>query len=129
MSYHLCKAKSKLSGNWVKGYYVKIKDGETGEELHLIVDPAGTIDKYGYETNDYEIVPETLCRCTGIPYGDDFLWENDIFWDLYEEENAMVEWQEDGFVLSYQGVVVDDLASAADYLQRVGNKFDDIEED
>lgn len=129
MSYHLCKAKTKLSGAWVKGYYVKIEDGETGEELHLIVDPSGIIEKYGYETNDYEIVPETLCRCTGVPYGDDFLWENDILWDSYEEENTTIEWQEDGFVLSYQSVVVDDLMSAADYLQRVGNKFDDIEED
>lgn len=129
MSHHICKAKSKLSGNWAKGYYVKIEDKETGEELHLIIEPSGTIEKYGYDTNDYEIDPETLCRCTGIPYGDDFLWENDILWDDLYEENATIEWSDGSFWLMYQGVVKDaDLGSAALYLRRVGNEFDGIEE-
>lgn len=129
MSYHLCKAKSKLSGNWVKGYYVKIEDNKTGEELHLIIEPSGVIEKYGYDTSDYEIDPKTLCRCTGVQYGDDFIWENDIFWDTYWEENTTIEWQEGDFVLSYQSVMLkDELASSTNYLQRVGNVFDGIEE-
>lgn len=129
MSYHLCKAKTKLSGNWVKGYYVKIEDSETGEELHLIIEPYGTIEQYGYDTNDYEIIPETLCRCTGVQYGNDFIWENDIFWDSYEEENAMIEWSNGQFWLVYQGVVQGtDLDGAALYLRRIGNKFDGVKE-
>lgn len=126
MSYHLCKAKSKLSGNWVKGYYVKIEDNETGEELHLIIEPSGTIEKYGYDTNDYEIIPETLCRCTGIPYGDDFLWEHDILWDDYSEENAVITWDAGEFVMVFGNVITsvhwDDEAPD---VQRVGNEFDE----
>lgn len=126
MSYHLCKAKSKLNGNWVKGYYAKIEDSETGEELHLIIEPSGTIEKYGYDTNDYEIDPETLCRCTGIPYGDDFLWEHDILWDDYGEENAVITWDAGQFVLVLGNVITsvhwDD---EAPYVQRVGNEFDE----
>lgn len=68
---YLSKAKRIDDGDWLVGYVVKY--GYTGKEKYYIV-PSYASDLYAIE-----VVPSTICRCTGLEdKNSKLIWENDI---------------------------------------------------
>lgn len=67
----LCKAKNAKSGEWVVGYVIKY--GFTGKEKYYIA------PHYASDLYVFEVIPETICRCTGLKDKNKVLiFENDI---------------------------------------------------
>lgn len=92
---YLCKAKDKDDGRWYEGYYLLLHDttycvipSDNAEEAkrleeknahHYIVFEQMT--DWGLPNRHLraEILPETLCQCTGMPDKNrKMIWENDI---------------------------------------------------
>lgn len=74
----LFKAKRKDNGEWVQGYYVKGLD-VYDKEVHLIFEPATSFYSNGETAGWYEVIPSTICRCTGLKdKNGKLIWENDI---------------------------------------------------
>lgn len=62
----LFKAKAKDTGEWVHGYYVKLKDYLEEKDVHIII-PTGATLYPRCEISQYEeIRPETLVQYTGV---------------------------------------------------------------
>ena len=72
---HICKAKRKDNGRWVKGYYVALRDTTYCFKEDYDTHPDNTkhyivVDKmtdWGLPNEHYwvEVDPETVCQCTG----------------------------------------------------------------
>lgn len=58
---YICKAKRKDNGEWVEGFYVCLN-----EDCHLIYAGYAEIDCGYYYPECYEVIPETVCRCTEL---------------------------------------------------------------
>ena len=77
-------------GNWHIGYLI-YQDGclKIQEVFNIppsFSDPCGDI---GIEYT--EILPDTVCQCTGLKNEDEYLFENDevtqeLFWDIYKKD-------------------------------------------
>lgn len=75
---YLFKAKRKVNGEWVQGYYVKGLD-MYDKEVHLIFEPTTMFYSSGETDGWYEVDPSTICRCTGLKdKNGKLIWENDI---------------------------------------------------
>ena len=92
---HLCKAKDKDDGRWYEGYYLLLHDTtycclpsdntaeakrlEEENTHHYIVFEQMTDWGLPNKHLRAEILPETLCQCTGLKdKNGTLLWENDI---------------------------------------------------
>lgn len=67
MNKHICKAKSKINGSWLYGYYVKVP-WDDGGVAHLIIEQDAEYKRSGEFTweNVRIIDPNTICRYSGI---------------------------------------------------------------
>lgn len=62
---YLYKAKRLDNGEWVQGYYVKGLD-MYDKEIHLIFEPATSFYSHGETAGWHEVIPDTICQCTGL---------------------------------------------------------------
>lgn len=90
----LYRAKRKDTLKWVEGYYAKVKDYLTGEDVHVIFPQNATRYPHGEFDSHVEIIPETLCRLLDWACYDGYhevkrLFQNDIL--AVWERNADVE--------------------------------------
>lgn len=79
----LYRAKRKMDGRWVEGFYVKAKWYLTDEDLHVIFPTDLTLYPHSEFSSFEEIIPETLCRLLSHPNYDsdqhhERIWQNDI---------------------------------------------------
>ena len=58
---YMCKARRKDNGQWVAGYYVCLN-----ENCHRIYIGYAEKDHSDYYPEYYEVIPETVVRCTGL---------------------------------------------------------------
>lgn len=75
----LFKAKKKTNGEWIEGYFVKVKwylDGST----KFVIFPTDVCMYPHCEVSEWEeVIPETICRTTGFKdKNGNPIWENDI---------------------------------------------------
>lgn len=74
------KAKRADNEEWVKGFYIYNYD----IDKHYISIGHCYLDE-PERTKQYEIIPETLCQCTGIyDKNGEWIWENDIAEFVYD---------------------------------------------
>lgn len=78
---HLFKAKRKDNGGWVKGSLITYKDGDCFICVEELTDVL----------NKYEVDPETICECTGVPdKNGDEIFEGDIVKAFLNNETLMI---------------------------------------
>ena len=128
----LFKAKKWDNGEWIEGYFVKIKDVT---EHNLIL--TGELSKGAYtDFIGYEVDPETLCQFIGLcDKNGNRIWENDILMahldESYPEDATYetVEWGIAGWVTheanSADRQYLDEFDT--EYFEVVGNIFDNKE--
>ena len=134
---HLCKARPLgTRKQWVTGFYAVLGEKtviieKEPEKYHDI--EAG---KSSCGNKIVEVMPETVCQCTGIKdKNGKLIYENDIMVAYYDEENpeygtyAMVAWREYGWVTVENNS--DDPCPLDDFIikhfEMVGNIFDNPE--
>lgn len=57
---YISRGKRKDNGEWVEGYYVR-----NGEHCYIFSGKLEIINK-NFNQERYEVIPETVCRCTGL---------------------------------------------------------------
>ena len=74
----LFRGKCKHNGKWIEGFLFE-KSGDCGNELCISKEPLSAND-YSEILGDWcEVIPETICRCTGIPdKNEKMIFENDV---------------------------------------------------
>lgn len=134
---YLCKARPiGTRKQWVTGFYAVL-----GEKTVIIVnEPEKFYDVDSGENSHgnkiVEVIPETVCRCTGRKdKNGKLIYENDIMVAYYDEENpehgtyVMIVWREYGWVTVENNS--DDLCPLDDFTIKhfyvVGNIFDNPE--
>lgn len=84
----LYRAKRKDNGEWVKGYYAKVKDYLTDESVSVIF-PVDTVRyPHGEFDSHYEIIPETLGRLLGHP-----CWDSDCTGQDFYQDDIIAVWE------------------------------------
>lgn len=132
MRENLFKAKKWDNGEWIEGYFVKIKDVT---EHNLIL--TGELSKGAYtDFIGYEVDPETLCQFTGLyDKNGNKIWENDILVahldESYPEDTTYetIEWGVAGWVTHEANSVDRQYLDEFDleHFEVVGNIFDNKE--
>lgn len=132
MRENLFKAKKWDNGEWIEGYFVKIKDVT---EHNLIL--TGELSKGAYtDFIGYEVDPETLCQFTGLTdKNGKKIWENDILMahldESYPEDVTCetIEWGFAGWVTHETNSVDRQYLDKFDLelFEVVGNIFDNKE--
>lgn len=134
---HLCKARPiGTRKQWVTGFYAVL-----GEKTVIIVNEPEKFYDVDSEKNSHgnkivEVIPETVCQCTGRnDKNGKLIYENDIMVAYYDEENpehgtyVMVVWREYGWVTVENNS--DDLCPLDDFTIKhfyvVGNIFENPE--
>lgn len=111
------RGKQTGTGEWIYGYPVELSGHIY---LYYCV--------YDAFLSRDEVIPETLCACTGqLGEGDTPLYEHDIVFDTMSSEFGVVEWAENDamFVVRYQDYFeAFDVIDSRD-LRVLGNIFDD----
>lgn len=102
---YLCKARPLgTRKQWVTGFYAVL-----GEKTVIIVcEPEKFYDvdsgKNSHGNKIVEVIPETVCQCTGLKdKNDKLIWENDIC-DRKEQYPEIVEYRDGDWTLDYSYV-------------------------
>ena len=127
---YICKAKRKDNGKWVEGYYVC-----NGEHCYIFSGKLGIINKH-FNWERYEVIPETVCRCTGLQdKNGKWIFEGDVVIDKYSCErfgfvgvviynNERTQFQ---IFNKHQPQYVVNLGSLRDSIRILGNSIDNPE--
>ena len=127
---YICKAKRKDNNEWVEGYYVC-----NGEHCYIFSGKLGIINKH-FNWERYEVIPETVCRCTGLQdKNGKWIFEGDVVIDKYSCErfgfvgvviynNERTQFQ---IFNKHQPQYVVNLGSLRDSIRILGNSIDNPE--
>lgn len=130
----LFRAKRKHDGEWIEGYYAKMKWYLNDEEVHVIFSLDAALFPHGEVAGYEEIIPETLCRLVNDPCYTDYTDERYFQGDIIELYNRRFEFNGKKTI----GIVVDEHCFTENGLGRwfpqdtlqakvIGNVWDDPE--
>ena len=135
---HICKAKRKDNGEWVEGFYFCMVHDD-GSHVHHFLMPFGADLSLGTSIGNIqvEIVPETVCQCSGVPDKNSRkIFEGDIVRRKVFDEVVVgkVVWFDIGFCgfylkcgYSFCSVGKDEYTGLSDCDEIIGNIFDNPE--
>ena len=73
---YLFKAKRLDNGEWVEGHYITNEKDHNHAYIGYLF---GVVDGMVHDTDIVEVIPSTLCQCTGLKdKNGKLIWENDI---------------------------------------------------
>lgn len=128
----LFRAKRKDDGEWVEGYYTKLK--WCNNIIHVVIPEGAEIDSGNSLCEAYEINPETLCQYTGLKdKNGKQIWENDIVsaWIEGKYATGMVKQRIDGLYIIYPAYQHNEFwrlcpdKNRKTNVEVIGNVFDD----
>ena len=130
---YLFKAKRVDNGEWVKGYL--FSDGMINSKRMfvgslVITDYEGTAcDEWNIETDFCEVIPETICQCTGLTDKNGRkIFESDIIHIGDKSIPYIVEWHDTGFMgKAIKAMDRIGLKYWSAQIEVIGNKFDNPE--
>lgn len=130
---YLCRAKRIDNEQWVEGFYFCMTHPD-GRHTHHFIIPLGADLSLGtpIEKIQVEVVPSTICQCTGLKdKNGKLIWENDIVKTQYGK--AVVVWDKSEWRIKW----IDDLIWRRDLhywandnswrIEVIGNIFDNKE--
>ena len=128
----LFRAKRVDNGEWVEGYYTKLK--WCNNIIHVVIPEGAEIDSGNTLYEVYEINPETICQYTGmVDKNGNRIWENDIVsaWSEGKYATGMVKQRIDGLYIIYPAYQHNEFWGLCPDKNRktnvevIGNVFDD----
>lgn len=132
----LFRAKRIDNGEWVEGYYTKLK--WCNNIIHVVIPDKAEIDSGNSLLETYEINPETICQYTGKSDEDgEKIFEGDIveFIDFYSTESGYSEssclgeviWSKEEYCFHVTNRLSAESWEVLDECKVVGNVFDNKE--
>ena len=104
---YLFKAKRLDNGEWVEGHYITNEKDPNHAYIGYLF---GVVDGMVHDTDIVEVIPSTLCQCTGLKdKNGKLIWDNDIMVahldDAYPEDETYIRilWYESGFCSKEKG--------------------------
>ena len=104
---YLFKAKRIDNGEWVEGHYITNEKDPNHAYIGYLF---GVVDGMVHDTDIVEVIPSTICQCTGLKdKNGKLIWENDIMVahldDAYPEDETYIRilWYESGFCSKEKG--------------------------
>ena len=104
---YLYRAKRTDNGEWVEGHYITNEKDPNHAYIGYLF---GVVDGMVHDTDIVEVIPSTLCQCTGLKdKNGKLIWENDIMVahldDAYPEDETYIRilWYESGFCSKEKG--------------------------
>ena len=130
---YLFKAKRIDNGEWVEGHYITNEKDPNHAYIGYLF---GVVDGMVHDTDIVEVIPSTICQCTGLKdKNGKLIWENDIMvahlYYAYPEDETYIRilWYESGFCSKEKGS--EDIAPIDKFDQEnfevCGNIFDNKE--
>ena len=130
---YLYRAKRTDNGEWVEGHYITNEKDPNHAYIGYLF---GVVDGMVHDTDIVEVIPSTICQCTGLKdKNGKLIWENDILVgyldDMYPENAtyAQVIWDKNGFYTKEQ--YSDDISLMDEFDEKhfevCGNIFDNPE--
>ena len=104
---YLFKAKRIDNGELVEGHYITNEKDPNHAYIGYLF---GVVDGMVHDTDIVEVIPSTLCQCTGLKdKNGKLIWDNDIMVahldDAYPEDETYIRilWYESGFCSKEKG--------------------------
>ena len=104
---YLFKAKRLDNGEWAEGHYITNEKDPNHASIGYLF---GVVDGMVHDTDIVEVIPSTICQCTGLKdKNGKLIWENDIMVahldDNYPEDETYIRilWFWSGFCLIENG--------------------------
>ena len=130
---YLYRAKRTDNLEWVEGHYITNEKDPNHAYIGYLF---GVVDGMVHDTDIVEVIPSTICQCTGLrDKNGKLIWENDIlvgYLDNMYPENAtyaQVIWDKNGFYTKEQ--YSDDISLMDEFDEKhfevCGNIFDNPE--
>ena len=130
---YLYRAKRTDNLEWVEGHYITNEKDPNHAYIGYLF---GVVDGMVHDTDIVEVIPSTICQCTGLrDKNGKLIWENDIlvgYLDNMYPENAtyaQVIWDKNGFYTKEQDS--DDISLMDEFDEKhfevCGNIFDNPE--
>ena len=130
---YLFKAKRLDNGEWAEGHYITNEKDPNHAYIGYLF---GVVDGMVHDTDIVEVIPSTICQCTGLKdKNGNLIWENDIMVahldDAYPEDETYIRilWYESGFCSKEKGS--EDISPIdkfdQEHFEVCGNIFDNTE--
>ena len=104
---YLYRAKRTDNGEWVEGHYITNEKDPNHAYIGYLF---GVVDGMVHDTDIVEVIPSTICQCTGLKdKNGKLIWENDVMVahldDCFPEDATYtrVVWDNNGFCTEEQG--------------------------
>ena len=118
---YLFKAKRIDNGEWVEGHYITNEKDPNHAYIGYLF---GVVDGMVHDTDIVEVIPSTICQCTGLKYKNGkLIWENDIV-NAVSSNSVGEPICVDGIVVNVTDYNLMLNLYYSDELECVGNKFD-----
>ena len=126
---YLFKAKRIDNGEWVEGHYITNEKDPNHAYIGYLF---GVVDGMVHDTDIVEVIPSTICQCTGLKdKNGKLIWENDIIKckfgiavSVWDKSEWRIKWVKDNIWRKdlHYWVVEDNQRTEV-----IGNKFDNPE--
>ena len=123
----LFRAKRKDNGAWTEGYVFELQPGQYMICDRIQYDRPSTLPVWEFfRYCSHEVIPETICRCTGLKDNSgNLIWENDIVsceHEKFQEGDAVEQYPFPDIIKYKRNYAVEFINTGSNYGYRLRNK-------